>query len=179
MDQPARGTARRDVHPEPSAWQRGSCVHGERLLASNTGCVCERRLFHLFPPNIFQPSLYFLFLAAFPEHVGANFPPLKTTAPAAGARCSLPALAVIAVQRRSAPRPPADLGSNPAHGGKQPSAICGAGTAGQTEGRRMMSLILVSEEENNTEKRSDSPTPTQGACSSTAKSLPAGLEKRG
>lgn len=109
-------------------------MHGERFLTSNTHYVCGRRLFHL---HVFQPSLYFLSLAAFPEHVGADFPPMKTAAPATGARCSLPALAVIAVQHQSALRPPADLGSNPAHGGKQPSAICGAGTAGQTEGRRL------------------------------------------
>lgn len=135
-------------------------MHGERFLTSNTDCVCGRRLFHLFSPNVFQPSLYFLFLAAFPEHGGANFPPVKTTSPAAGARCSPPAPTVIAVQHWSALRPPADLDSNPAHGGKQPSAICGTGTAGQTEGRRMISLVLFSKEENSMEKCSDSPTST-------------------
>jgi len=43
----------------------------------------------------------------------------------------------------------------------------------------MISSVLFSEEENSTEKRSDLPSPTQGACSSTAKSLPMGREKRG
>lgn len=43
----------------------------------------------------------------------------------------------------------------------------------------MISLVLSSEEENSTENGSDLPTLTQGACSTTAKSLPAGLEKRG
>lgn len=100
-------------------------------------------------------------------------------ASAAGARCSLAAPTVIAGQRRSASRPPADSGNDPAHGGKQPSAICRAGAAGQREGRRMISLDLSSEEENSTEKGSDLPTPTQETWSGAAESLPLGSEQPG
>lgn len=169
--------APRAKHLVETGVPRELCAWGEVPRLQHRLCVWKEVISPFPPPDVFQPSLYFLFLAALPEHVGANFPPVKTTAPAAGARCSLPALTVIAVQHRSAPRPPADLSSNPAHVGKQPSAICGAGTAGQTEGRRIISLVLFSEEENSMEKCSDLPTPTQGACSSTAKSLPVGLEK--
>lgn len=41
--------------------------------------------FTFFPLSVFQPSMYFLSLGVFPGHVGAGFPWLKTTAPAAGA----------------------------------------------------------------------------------------------
>lgn len=118
--------------------------------------------------------MYFLLLAAFPEHVGAGFPWLKTTASAAGARCSLPALPVIVVQSWRTLRPPVDLSSNPAHGGKQPSATCRAGTAGHREGRRMISWGLFSEEENSIEKHWD--LPTQAPHVRTAKSVPVGIE---
>lgn len=147
----------------------GEATHLQhRLMCARGG------YFTFFPPSVFQGSLYFIFLAAFSENVGANFPQLKTGPTATGARCFLPALAV---HRQRAPSPPADLGSNPAHDSRQPSAICGAGTAGKTESRGLISLVLFSEEENSMEKCSDVTTLTQGACSSTAKSLPVGLEK--
>lgn len=87
---------------------------------------------------------------------------------------------MIARQSQSALRLSADLGSNPARGGKQPSAICRAGTAGQTEGTRTTDLrFSSSKEENSMEKCTDMPPLTQGTCSSTAKLLSVGLEKQG
>lgn len=77
--------------------------------------------------------------------------------PTTGARCSLPALAVIAAPEH--PEPPSQFGLQASP--QCQAAICIAGTAGQTEGRRTISLVLSSEEEDSREKCSDMPTLTQ------------------
>lgn len=129
--------------------------------------------FTFFPPQCFPAQHVFSFTWCFSWTCGCRFPMAEDNSPSYRSwMIPSPPWDCCAVLEH--PETPWDLSSNPAHGGKQPSATCRAGTAGHRESRRMISWGLFSEEENSMEKHRD--LPTQEAQISTAKSLHVGLE---